>query len=376
MSPAVPQQVPPMSPRLLRDQPATEYMSLHSPLSPFHTTPKRSAPPTPLTLQPEYVERVRESCEGCCVERIGGGFIVVGVSDGEGLCKLCHRPIDFDAQTQENLNQLRAKGLATAAKLDFEAIADKHSIPTPPTYTPATAPTPAPAMPASLRSPAAKSSPVQKLPPRDLAPLSPLAPPTPPPLLPPISRESPVPKSRHAFKILPPIHDPTPDTETPVNQAEAVEQASDEIIVDVDKPVHASPPVIATESSSQSIVTQPTQPPLIPQPTPPLLPQPTPPKMPKTRKLVIKTDAVVAVPTPARHDLPIQSIGDDTSLPSNGAQAALNSIETSFSLETLSSAYSLSESDVDATPPVARTAIERTEAKLRRLRAMPSKCMP
>ena len=55
----------------------------------------------------DYVERMRFHCNGCVVKKIGGGFSVVGISDGHGNCVECHRPIDYDCETKENLNLAR-----------------------------------------------------------------------------------------------------------------------------------------------------------------------------------------------------------------------------------------------------------------------------
>ena len=57
--------------------------------------------------QAEYIERVRKPCEGCAVKRYGGGYCIIGLGDGCGGCRMCHRPIDVDAETQENVNLAR-----------------------------------------------------------------------------------------------------------------------------------------------------------------------------------------------------------------------------------------------------------------------------
>ena len=58
----------------------------------------------------EYLERMRFHCNGCVVKKIGGGFSVVGISDGHGNCIECHRPIDYDCETNANLNLARLDG--------------------------------------------------------------------------------------------------------------------------------------------------------------------------------------------------------------------------------------------------------------------------
>ena len=72
--------------------------------------PSSNASPPARTIKPqlsEYPDKTRAPCEGCLIKRFGGGYRIVGLSDGHGACRVCRRPIDYDCETRENLNLAR-----------------------------------------------------------------------------------------------------------------------------------------------------------------------------------------------------------------------------------------------------------------------------